>query len=121
MSSITRLRSGTTARVIYTFGAVAVLRMLDALSQVCTRRPSNKRIHALTVDASTTSFSTHSADTPYERENGVESQWQRYAADGFCLVFDTNRFGDCLASDFDRFDFTHLNLEDVCDRRTPTE
>ena len=30
MSSITRLRSGTTARVIYTFGAVAVLRMLDA-------------------------------------------------------------------------------------------
>lgn len=65
------------------------------------------------VDAYTTSFSTHAADTPYERENGLESQWRYYAQDGFCLVFDTDRLGDLLAGEFDRLDFTHLNLEDV--------
>ncbi len=65
------------------------------------------------VDAYTASFSTHSADTPYERENGLETQWRFYAANGFCLVFDTNGLSDRLAAEFDRFDFTHLNLEEV--------
>jgi hypothetical protein len=65
------------------------------------------------VDAYTTSFSTHAADTPYERENGLESQWKFYAHDGFCLVFDTDKLGDLLGAEFDRLDFTHLNLEDV--------
>lgn len=65
------------------------------------------------VDAYTTSFSTHAADTPYERGNGLESQWKFYAQDGFCLVFDTDKLGDLLGKEFDRFDFTHLNLEDV--------
>ncbi|MGC1563793.1 MAG: hypothetical protein WA820_28640 [Bradyrhizobium sp.] len=41
------------------------------------------------VDAFTTSFSTHSADSEYERENGLESQWECYGNDGFCIVFDT--------------------------------
>ena len=41
------------------------------------------------VDAFTTSFSTHSADSEYERENGLESQWACYGKDGFCIVFDT--------------------------------
>jgi hypothetical protein len=65
------------------------------------------------VDAYTTSFSTHAADTPYEQENGLESQWRYYAQDGFCLVFDTNGIGDLLGGEFDRHDFTHLNLENV--------
>lgn len=65
------------------------------------------------IDAYTTSFSTHAADTPFERENGLESQWRNYAQDGFCLVFDTNRLGDLLGAEFDRLDFTHLNLEEV--------
>jgi hypothetical protein len=65
------------------------------------------------VGACTTSFSTHAADTPYERENGLESQWRYYAQDGFCLVFDTDKLGDLLGREFDRLDFTHLNLEDV--------
>jgi hypothetical protein len=65
------------------------------------------------VDAYTTSFSTHAADTPYERENGLESQWSIYATDGFCLVFDTDKLGDLLGGEFNRLDFTHLNLEDV--------
>jgi hypothetical protein len=30
-------------------------------------------------DAYTTSYSTHAADTPDERENGFESQWKFYA------------------------------------------
>jgi hypothetical protein len=41
------------------------------------------------VDAFTTSFSTHSADSEYERENGLEGQWECYGKDGFCIVFDT--------------------------------
>jgi hypothetical protein len=65
------------------------------------------------IDAYTTSFSTHAADTPYERENGLESQWRCYATDGFCLVFDTDKLGDLLGKEFDKLDFTHLNLEDV--------
>jgi hypothetical protein len=65
------------------------------------------------VDAYTTSFSTHAANTPYERQNGLESQWKFYAQNGFCLVFDTDKLGDLLGGDFDRLDFTHLNLEHV--------
>ena len=65
------------------------------------------------IDAYTTSFSTHAADTPYERENGLDSQWRYYAADGFCLVFDTDKLCDLLGKEFDQLDFTHLNLEDV--------
>ena len=65
------------------------------------------------VDAYTTSFSTHAGDTPHERENGLESQWRFYATDGFCIVFDTNSLGELLGEEFDRLDYTHLNLEDV--------
>jgi hypothetical protein len=65
------------------------------------------------VDAYTTSLSTPAADTPFERENGLESQWRFYDQDGFCLVFDTNTLGDLLGKEFDRYDFTHLNIENV--------
>jgi hypothetical protein len=37
-----------------------------------------------------TSFCSHVADQPYEREHGLLSQWRGYGKDGgFCLVFDT--------------------------------
>lgn len=65
------------------------------------------------VDSYTVSFSTHAVDTSYERENGIESQWRCYAKDGYCLVFDTAALEDLLAAEFNRLDFTHLNLEDV--------
>jgi hypothetical protein len=38
------------------------------------------------IDAFTTSFTTHAADSPFERENGLLSQWTEYAPDGFCIV-----------------------------------
>lgn len=63
------------------------------------------------VDAFTTSFSTHSADSDFERENGLLSQWTRYAPDGFCIVLDTTAMCGLLGSEFDTRDFTHLNLE----------
>ena len=37
-----------------------------------------------------TSFCSHANDQPYERENGLLSQWRGYGgAGGYCLVFDT--------------------------------
>lgn len=68
---------------------------------------------AWAVDAFTTSFSTHSADSDYERENGLESQWERYGTDGFCIVFDTIEMCRRLKVESDTHDWTHLNLEPV--------
>jgi hypothetical protein len=65
------------------------------------------------VDAFTTSFTTHVADSAFERSNGLPSQWTRYAPDGFCIVLDTAAMCDLLGSEFDTRDYTHLNLERV--------
>jgi hypothetical protein len=63
------------------------------------------------VDAFTTSFTTHVADSDLERSNGLPSQWKRYAPDGFCIVLDTAAMCGLLGSEFDTRDYTHLNLE----------
>jgi len=65
------------------------------------------------VDAFTTSFSTHAADGDYERENGLESQWNCYGKDGFCIVFDTVEMCRSLKVESDTHDWTHLNLDPV--------
>lgn len=65
------------------------------------------------VDAFTTSFSTHSADSEYERENGLESQWECYGKQGFCIVFDTVQMCHILKAESDKHDWTHLNLDPV--------
>jgi len=65
------------------------------------------------VDAFTTSFTTHAADSPFERENGLQSQWTEYAPDGFCIVLDTVEMCRLLGLEFDKRDFTHLNLEPI--------
>ncbi len=65
------------------------------------------------VDAFTTSFTTHSADSPFERENGLLSQWTNYAPDGFCVVLDTVEMCRLLGLEFDARDYTHLNLEPI--------
>jgi hypothetical protein len=65
------------------------------------------------VDAFTTSFTTHAADSQFERENGLPSQWTEYAPDGFCIVLDTAEMCRLLGLEFDKRDFTHLNLEPV--------
>lgn len=42
-----------------------------------------------------TSFCSHQADTPYERENGLLSQWRAYGGKGgIAIVFDTSRLLD---------------------------
>jgi hypothetical protein len=63
------------------------------------------------VDAFTTSFTTHAADSPFERENGLLSQWMEYAPDGVCIVLDTVEMCRLLGLEFDARDYTHLNLE----------
>jgi hypothetical protein len=65
------------------------------------------------VDAFTTSFTTHAADSPFERENGLLSQWTEYAPDGFCIVLDTVEMCRLLGLEFDARDYTHLNLEPI--------
>lgn len=56
------------------------------------------------------SFCTHTHE-PYERENGLLSQWRGYGGeDGFCLVFDTQDLGRMLGAEFNSFAYTHLNL-----------
>lgn len=65
------------------------------------------------VDAFTTSFTTHAADSTFERENGLLSQWVGYAPDGFCIVLDTIEMCRLLGLEFDARDYTHLNLESI--------
>jgi hypothetical protein len=44
-----------------------------------------------------TSFCSHAHDQPYERENGLLSQWRGYGGiGGFCLVFDTAKLAALL-------------------------
>jgi hypothetical protein len=67
------------------------------------------------LDAFMTSFSTHSGDTPFEREHGLYSQWQEYAGDnGFCIVFDTVALGQLLGRNIDARYWVHLSLRPVC-------
>jgi hypothetical protein len=43
-----------------------------------------------TLEAFLFSFSTHSDDTAFDRENGVQSQWEKYSGrNGYCLEFVT--------------------------------
>jgi hypothetical protein len=56
------------------------------------------------------SLCTHT-DEPYERENGLLSQWRGYGrTSGFCLVFDTLALAQMLGREFDAAAYSHLNL-----------
>jgi hypothetical protein len=60
-----------------------------------------------------TSFCTH-ADWPYERENGLLSQWRGYGgAGGYCLVFDTAKLAERLGQEFDAHYYVHISLAQV--------
>ena len=60
-----------------------------------------------------TSFCTH-ADWPYERENGLLSQWRGYGGDGgYCLVFDTVKLAERLGREFDTHYYVHISLAQV--------
>jgi hypothetical protein len=48
-------------------------------------------------DAYLFSFSTHAADSDFDREHGVPSQWVQYAgSDGYCFVFDIHEMAGAL-------------------------
>jgi hypothetical protein len=60
-----------------------------------------------------TSFCTH-AGWPYERENGLLSQWRGYGgAGGYCLVFDTAKLAARLGGEFDAHYYVHISLAQV--------
>jgi hypothetical protein len=60
-----------------------------------------------------TSFCTH-ADWPYERENGLLSQWRGYGgAGGYCLVFDTAKLAERLGREFETHYYIHISLAQV--------
>jgi hypothetical protein len=63
------------------------------------------------VDAFITSFCTHADDKPYDRENGLLSQWRGYGADGgCCLVFDTAAICNLLEQESaDYWGYLHMN------------
>jgi Protein of unknown function (DUF2971) len=63
------------------------------------------------VDAFITSFCTHADDKPYDRENGLLSQWRAYGADGgCCLVFDTAAICNLLAQEWaDYWGYLHMS------------
>ena len=67
----------------------------------------------IAVDAFTTSFSTHSADSDHVRANGLQSQWDGYAKDGFCIVLDTPEMCQILGREFDAHYWVHLNLDPI--------
>jgi hypothetical protein len=60
-----------------------------------------------------TSFCTH-AESPYERENGLLSQWRGYGGSGgYCLVFDTAKLAGRLGQEFDTNFYVHISLPAV--------
>jgi hypothetical protein len=61
-----------------------------------------------------TSFCSHAADQPYERENGLLSQWRGYGADGgCCIVFDTAGLISLLQREWDGFYWVSNGIDDV--------
>ena len=61
------------------------------------------------------SFCSHANDQPYEKENGLLSQWRGYGNDGgFCIVFDTAALVTLLEAEFNGFNWVHLTIAPVC-------
>jgi hypothetical protein len=60
------------------------------------------------------SFCSHANDHPYERENGLLSQWRGYGGLGrFALVFDTRRLDALLAAEWEKHAWVTLNMKPV--------
>lgn len=60
------------------------------------------------------SFCSHSSDNPYERQNGLLSQWRGYGRHGgFCIVLDTKKLAGILTHEGSSHNWTHLNLAAV--------
>jgi len=58
-----------------------------------------------------TSFCSHANDQPYERENGLLSQWRGYGGQGgYCLVFDTAKLQTQLEKERKSYFILHAEL-----------
>ncbi len=61
-----------------------------------------------------TSFCCHNKDHPYERENGLLSQWRAYGGDGrFAIVFNTKQLLELARRENDRFVYSAWVLGSV--------
>jgi hypothetical protein len=59
------------------------------------------------------SFCTHSNE-PYQRENGLLSQWRGYAVGGgYCLVFDSPKLVQLLLEEWEARPYSYLNINPV--------
>jgi hypothetical protein len=59
------------------------------------------------------SFSTHTAGTEFDRDNGIESQWIKYGSDGYAIVFDTESLDGLINREFETCAYTQTNLSNV--------
>jgi hypothetical protein len=60
------------------------------------------------------SFCSHARDHPYERENGLLSQWRGYGGLGrFAIVFDTCRLDALLAVEWEKHAWITLDIKPV--------
>ena len=67
-----------------------------------------------------TSFCSHAKDMPYERENGLLSQWRGYGREGaFAIVFDTARLEALIKKEYEQFAYIHVQFFDVHYDRDP--
>lgn len=74
------------------------------------------------LDAYLFSFSTHAADSEFDRENGIRSQWDLYAGpEGYCLVFDISEVARVLGREMDARYWARLTLDPVRYADRPVE
>jgi hypothetical protein len=59
------------------------------------------------------SLSTHTADTEFDRENGLLAQWARYGGHGYAVVFDTKLLNDLLNREFEAYQYTQTTYSNV--------
>ena len=59
------------------------------------------------------SFSTHTAGSEFDRDNGIESQWIKYGRDGYAIVFDTERLDGLINREFETCAYTQTTLSNV--------
>lgn len=68
------------------------------------------------------SFSTHSEDTSFDREQGIKSQWENYAGpQGYCLIFDARELADLLKREGSKRYWAWLMLQPVRYNDRPIE
>jgi hypothetical protein len=74
------------------------------------------------LDAYLFSFSTHAADSDFDRKHGIRSQWEGYAGPGgYCLVFEAYEIAGMLGREMDARYCARLTLDPVRYADRPVE